>query len=78
MPDCDAVWLPGGYPELHADVLAGGTRCRASLVAHIAAWEQEMLRSLQAYAQDGEYQILDFQGDDAFNADAYLQYRDEP
>ena len=37
VPDCDAVWLPGGYPELHTDALAGGTRCRASLVAHIAA-----------------------------------------
>lgn len=37
VPDCDAIWLPGGYPELHADALAGGTRCRASLAAHIAA-----------------------------------------
>jgi cobyrinic acid a,c-diamide synthase len=34
---CDAVWLPGGYPELHAQALADGTRCRASLAAHIAA-----------------------------------------
>jgi len=23
LPDCDAVYLPGGYPELHADALAG-------------------------------------------------------
>ena len=37
LPDCDAVWLPGGYPELHADALVNGTRCRASLAAHIAA-----------------------------------------
>ncbi len=37
VPDCDAVWLPGGYPELHADALVNGTRCRASLAAHIAA-----------------------------------------
>lgn len=37
VPDCDAVWLPGGYPELHAQALVGGTRCRASLAAHIAA-----------------------------------------
>lgn len=37
LPACDAVWLPGGYPELHADALAQGTRCRASLAAHIAA-----------------------------------------
>jgi cobyrinic acid a,c-diamide synthase len=24
--DCDACWLPGGYPELHAPRLAGGAR----------------------------------------------------
>jgi cobyrinic acid a,c-diamide synthase len=23
LPDCDAVYLPGGYPELHAEALAG-------------------------------------------------------
>ncbi|MFT4880864.1 MAG: cobyrinic acid a,c-diamide synthase [Natronomonas sp.] len=23
LPDCDGVYLPGGYPELHADALAG-------------------------------------------------------
>lgn len=37
VPDCDALWLPGGYPELHAKALAEGTRCRTSLAAHIAA-----------------------------------------
>ena len=37
LPVCDAVWLPGGYPELHAQALANGTRCRTSLAAHIAA-----------------------------------------
>jgi cobyrinic acid a,c-diamide synthase len=37
VPDCDAVWLPGGYPELHADALTKGARCRASLAEHIAA-----------------------------------------
>jgi len=36
LPDCDAVWLPGGYPELHAARLAGNTTLRASLAAHIA------------------------------------------
>lgn len=25
-PECDACWLPGGYPELHASRLAGSTR----------------------------------------------------
>ncbi|GJE56725.1 MULTISPECIES: cobyrinate a,c-diamide synthase [Methylobacterium] len=26
MPDCDACWLPGGYPELHAGRIAAATR----------------------------------------------------
>lgn len=36
LPECDAVWLPGGYPELHADVLAKNTRFRDSLREHAA------------------------------------------
>lgn len=35
VPDCDAVWLPGGYPELHTDALVNGSRCRDSLAAHV-------------------------------------------
>ena len=37
LPACDALWLPGGYPELHADTLARATRARDSVAAHIAA-----------------------------------------
>ncbi|MDP2017409.1 cobyrinate a,c-diamide synthase [Hydrogenophaga sp.] len=37
LPPCDAVWLPGGYPELHATTLAAGTRARDSLRAHVLA-----------------------------------------
>ncbi|NWF48897.1 cobyrinate a,c-diamide synthase [Hydrogenophaga sp. D2P1] len=37
VPACDAVWLPGGYPELHAATLAKGVHCRASLADHVAA-----------------------------------------
>jgi cobyrinic acid a,c-diamide synthase len=29
--DCDACWLPGGYPELHAGRLAGASRFREGL-----------------------------------------------
>ena len=29
--DCDACWLPGGYPELHAGQLAGAVRFREGL-----------------------------------------------
>ena len=36
VPDCDAVWLPGGYPELHADRIAGSAQTRSSLAQHIA------------------------------------------
>ncbi len=38
LPDCDALWLPGGYPELHIESLS--QRCRplwAALQAHLRA-----------------------------------------
>jgi cobyrinic acid a,c-diamide synthase len=35
--DADAVWLPGGYPELHGATLAGAGRWQASLRAAHAA-----------------------------------------
>ncbi len=31
--DCDVCWLPGGYPELHADKLAAAQNFRARLAA---------------------------------------------
>jgi cobyrinic acid a,c-diamide synthase len=34
--DADLVWLPGGYPELHAGRLAAAGRFRAALHAHAA------------------------------------------
>ena len=36
LPACDAVWLPGGYPELHAEALAACAAMRESLAAHAA------------------------------------------
>ncbi len=36
LPECDAVWLPGGYPELHAERLAANTPMRDSLAALVA------------------------------------------
>ncbi|MBL0206614.1 MAG: cobyrinate a,c-diamide synthase [Propionivibrio sp.] len=37
LPECDAVWLPGGYPELHAGLLADNAPIWASLAAHVEA-----------------------------------------
>ena len=37
LPDCDAVWLPGGYPELHAAALAANRALWAALAAHVDA-----------------------------------------
>jgi cobyrinic acid a,c-diamide synthase len=37
LPACNAVWLPGGYPELHAARLSQRTDLRAQLAAHVAA-----------------------------------------
>ena len=36
VPDADLVWLPGGYPELHAGTLAGANRFLTSLREHAA------------------------------------------
>jgi cobyrinic acid a,c-diamide synthase len=36
-PTCDVVWLPGGYPELHAGRLAAATRFKAGLAAFAAS-----------------------------------------
>ncbi len=36
LPHCDAVWLPGGYPELHAARLSANHALRDSLHAHVA------------------------------------------
>ncbi len=37
LPDCDAVWLPGGYPELHAKTFAANAAMHGALQAHHAA-----------------------------------------
>ncbi|RAU19854.1 cobyrinate a,c-diamide synthase [Nitrincola tibetensis] len=34
LPDADALWLPGGYPELHAARLAENTQMRDAIKAH--------------------------------------------
>jgi cobyrinic acid a,c-diamide synthase len=36
LPACSAVWLPGGYPELHAARLAECHTLRAQLARHVA------------------------------------------
>ncbi len=37
LPPCDAVWLPGGYPELHAARIAANTGLRVGLQQHLEA-----------------------------------------
>ena len=37
LPLCDALWLPGGYPELHAHVIAANHFMKASIAAHVQA-----------------------------------------
>lgn len=36
-PSCDAIWLPGGYPELHTERLAANRSMIDALQQHIAA-----------------------------------------
>ncbi|MFC5523661.1 cobyrinate a,c-diamide synthase [Polaromonas jejuensis] len=37
LPPCDALWLPGGYPELHAETLAANHAMRTSIGSHVQA-----------------------------------------
>ncbi|KPF69208.1 cobyrinic acid a,c-diamide synthase [Bosea sp. AAP35] len=48
--DCDACWLPGGYPELHAGRIAGATRFLAGL-RHFA-------QSRPVHGECGGYMVL--------------------
>jgi cobyrinic acid a,c-diamide synthase len=35
LPPCDALWLPGGYPELHAATLSARHALREQVAAHV-------------------------------------------
>ena len=48
--DCDACWLPGGYPELHAGALAAAARFRAGLT-HFA-------QTRPVHGECGGYMVL--------------------
>ncbi|MDP2818010.1 MAG: cobyrinate a,c-diamide synthase [Polaromonas sp.] len=37
LPVCDALWLPGGYPELHAETLAANSAMKTAIVEHARA-----------------------------------------
>jgi cobyrinic acid a,c-diamide synthase len=50
-PDADAVWLPGGYPELHAGVLASAQRFHGGLRALAN-------RSVPIHGECGGYMVL--------------------
>lgn len=47
----DAVFLPGGYPELHAGVLSGATQFRAGMAAAV-------VRGATVYGECGGYMVL--------------------
>ncbi|MDP1639795.1 MAG: cobyrinate a,c-diamide synthase [Hyphomicrobium sp.] len=48
---CDAVWLPGGYPELHAGTLAAASRFRAGMNGAAA-------RGIPIHGECGGYMVL--------------------
>jgi cobyrinic acid a,c-diamide synthase len=55
--DCDACWLPGGYPELHAVVLANASRFRDGL--------REFAAAHPVHGECGGYMVLGEGLDDA-------------
>ncbi len=55
---CDACWLPGGYPELHAGALAAASRFRDGLRAFAAAGKP-------VHGECGGYMVLGARLEDA-------------
>ena len=37
LPPCDALWLPGGYPDLHGQMLSANSAMKSSITAHVQA-----------------------------------------
>ncbi|TBR37041.1 MULTISPECIES: cobyrinate a,c-diamide synthase [Dyella] len=65
LPDCDAVWLPGGYPELHLDALSGHVTLHRELREHVDAGKPllaecgGMLYAMESLAGvDGEPRVM--------------------
>ena len=56
--DCDACWLPGGYPELHAGELAGHAR----FLAGLRAFRGEKARAWRMRRLHGSRRGLDRRG----------------
>lgn len=50
-PDCDAIWLPGGYPELHAETLANAATFKSGMRAAAA-------RDIPIHGECGGYMVL--------------------
>ncbi|MDG4718783.1 MULTISPECIES: cobyrinate a,c-diamide synthase [Thalassospira] len=57
-PDCDAIYLPGGYPELHAATLAAADRFKAAM-------RDAAARDVMIYGECGGYMAL---GNDLIDA----------
>ncbi len=67
LPDCDAVWLPGGYPELHAVALSANRGLWQALRAHVDAGKPLLaecggMMSLFERVTDKSGQAHDFAG----------------
>lgn len=67
LPACDAVWLPGGYPELHGERLAANPGFWAALRAHVAAGKPLLaecggMMSLFETVVDKQGQVHEFGG----------------
>lgn len=50
-PECDAVWLPGGYPELHAGALANAGRFQNGM-------RDAAARGIPIHGECGGYMVL--------------------
>src|SRR5262245_51519304 len=48
------------------------------LIAHLAAWEKQVVLSLRAYAAGSAYMIPKFTSDHAYNEQIFRQHKNDP
>ncbi len=59
LPACDALWLPGGYPELHAGTLTANSAMKDSITGHVRAGKPVWAECGGMMALFDELQTLD-------------------
>lgn len=78
LPDCDAIWLPGGYPELHLQKLSEARQVRFALSNHLLQSKPLLAECGGMIAMSNRIQLSDnsnFTGFGLFAANCKMESR---